>query len=128
QKVQLSDKLAGDAPLDMQADCRLSVLGGDGSDTVQTTLLLPAVQRSRLVETDVDCGGGSDQFTCSATAATTSLNFTKVQLRVAGGDGNDGMSCSFFDVFADCAFDGGNGNDNAFLKLDGIKGDCVMSA
>jgi hypothetical protein len=128
QKVELSDKLAGDFPLDMQADCRLSVLGGDGSDNIQTSLLLPAVQRSRQASVSLDGGAGNDQFTCSASAATASLNFTKVQWRVSGGDGGDALSGSFFDVFTDCAFDGGAGNDAVVMKLDGIKGECVVSA
>ena len=128
QKVTLSDIVTAAAPLDMQADGSVRVLGGDGNDSVLIGLLLPAVQVSRQVVVAADLGAGSDQFTCSASGATAAKQFQKVEIHVACGDGNDSTSMSFFDVFADVALDGGNGNDSAFLKFDGIKGDCAVSA
>jgi len=130
-KYELSAANTADRPADMISDARVGITGGVGNDSATVAVLLPYMERAREAAITADMGAGNDSFQLDGTGEDNGVAgalAAKIYLKLDGGDGNDAVKASFFDVFTELSVAGGAGNDALTIKCDGIKGSSLVSA
>ncbi|WP_156908110.1 Ig-like domain-containing protein, partial [Desulfovibrio cuneatus] len=91
---------------------KISLLAGEGNDTVNITGRVFGNGAVNKANTLVDLGAGNDQLTLTTSAGNAAVT----NATVLGGAGNDSMRISTGAVMTDAAIDGGEGTD--ILRLE----------